>query len=271
MVYFVNDHYINNISLFLGTIADREHRKWTEKAIPLQNNPYTKESIEKRLQRISGDASNRRGQKPVIDNVKSGRDVIVDGNEPSRIDCGLKIVDPSLYRRDYYVNSNGRNQDAFNGSEIGYSTRSDGDSSNASDDGNYSSSSGSSSTERRSSSNLSSPDVSRNSSTNYSPSKGVEQSFKKHVDAQPFQNSEPQQERKVLPFQKNLSRENLHLVQGKSFAKNRYIAKNALKANKCGDSISSSIEKLHDSLEDPSAIDSGLGSSCEYKTKVNKN
>ena len=263
-------NYINYISFLLGTIADREHRKWTEKAIPLQNNPYTKESIEKRLQRISGDASNRRGQKAVIDNVTSGREVIVDRNEPSRIDCGLKNVDPSLYRRDYYVNSNGRNQDAFIGSEIGYSTRSDGDSSNASDDGNYSSSIGSSSTERRSSSNLSSPDVSRNSSTNYSSSKGVEQSFKKHIDAQPSQNSEQQQESKALPFQKHLSRENMQPVQGKSFSKNRYIAKNALKTNKCGDSISSSIEKLHDSLEDPSAIDSGLGSSCEYKSKVNK-
>ena len=113
MVYLVNVHYINNISFFLGTIADREHRKWTEKAIPLQNNPYTKESIEKRLQRISGDDSNRRGQKAVIDNVKSGREVIVDGNEPSRIDCGLKNVDPSLYRRDYYVNSNDKHLHLF--------------------------------------------------------------------------------------------------------------------------------------------------------------
>ncbi len=34
--------------LFKGTIADREHRKWTEQAILLQNNPYTRESIERR-------------------------------------------------------------------------------------------------------------------------------------------------------------------------------------------------------------------------------
>ena len=36
-------------SPFQGSIADREHRKWTEKAIPMAHNPYTKESIEKRL------------------------------------------------------------------------------------------------------------------------------------------------------------------------------------------------------------------------------
>ena len=42
--------------LFSGTIADREHRKWIEKAVPLQNNPYSKESLEKRLSRTSVDS-----------------------------------------------------------------------------------------------------------------------------------------------------------------------------------------------------------------------
>ena len=154
----------------------------------MQNNPYTKESIEKRLQRISGDANNGRSQKPVLghdpnvekrtagNKVKSGRDVIVDENEPRRIDCGLKTVDPSLYRRDYYVNSNGRNRNTFDGSEVGSSARSDGGSSNASDDGNYSTSSGSAS--RRSSSYSSSPEMSRSSSTKPSTTRFSEQSFK---------------------------------------------------------------------------------------------
>ena len=176
------------VILSIGTIADREHRKWTEKAISLQNNPYTKESIEKRLQRISGDTNSGRSQKPVLghdanvekgtsgNKVKSGRDVIVDDNEPRRIDCGLKTVDPSLYRRDYYVNSNGRHQNTFDGSEIGSSARSDGGSSNASDDGNYSTSSGSAS--RRSSSYSSSPEMSRSSSTKNSTTRCSEQSFK---------------------------------------------------------------------------------------------
>ena len=38
------------------TYADREHRKWIEKAVPLQNNPYSKESLEKRLSRTSVDS-----------------------------------------------------------------------------------------------------------------------------------------------------------------------------------------------------------------------
>ena len=43
-------HFLMYVTiLILGTIADREHRKWTEQAIALQNNPYSKESIEKRL------------------------------------------------------------------------------------------------------------------------------------------------------------------------------------------------------------------------------
>ena len=40
----------------LGTIADREHRKWIEKAVPLSHNPYSKESLEKRLSRASVDS-----------------------------------------------------------------------------------------------------------------------------------------------------------------------------------------------------------------------
>lgn len=41
-----------------GTIADREHRKWTENAIPLQNNPYSRENIERRLRKNSDSQGN---------------------------------------------------------------------------------------------------------------------------------------------------------------------------------------------------------------------
>ena len=41
---------------YSGTIADREHRKWIEKAVPLSHNPYSKESLEKRLSRASVDS-----------------------------------------------------------------------------------------------------------------------------------------------------------------------------------------------------------------------
>ena len=42
-----------------GTIADREHRKWTEKAVALRNNPYSKESLEKRLSVTSSNDGHR--------------------------------------------------------------------------------------------------------------------------------------------------------------------------------------------------------------------
>ena len=46
-----NENGLNQSCFFPGSIADREHRKWTEQAVPLQNNPYSKESIERRLSR----------------------------------------------------------------------------------------------------------------------------------------------------------------------------------------------------------------------------
>ena len=36
------------MSLLAGSVADREHRKWVEKAVPLSNNPYTMENISRR-------------------------------------------------------------------------------------------------------------------------------------------------------------------------------------------------------------------------------
>lgn len=140
----------------------------------MQNNPYTKESIERRLQRISGEVNTALGKKAVLasdsngDNnnaekpSKSGRELVVGSGGPRRIDCGLKSVDAALYRRDYYVNSNGKPQTSkVRSTETESSTRSDGSSSNVSDDGNYSCSGGSSSNEDRSSSYLSSPEISR--------------------------------------------------------------------------------------------------------------
>ena len=151
----------------------------------MQNNPYTKESIERRLQRISGEVNTGLGPAQTLGNESSvehgnvsqtsnpGREVVANPSEPRRIDCGLKSVDPSLYRRDYYVNSNGKNQySTVNSSDSGSSTKSDASSSTVSDDGNYSCSDGSTSTEDRSSSYLSSPEMSRNS--DYSSKKAME-------------------------------------------------------------------------------------------------
>ena len=89
-----------------------------------------------------------------------------------------------------------------------------------------------------------------------------------YVSSRSEQTPVSQDAKTTVPFQKSHSHEKPHPLQGKFASKNRYAAKNTLKTSQYGGSISSSIEKLHDSLEDSAAIDSGLGSSCEYKTKV---
>ena len=37
-----------NLYNLAGSLADREHRKWVEKAVPLSNNPYNMENITRR-------------------------------------------------------------------------------------------------------------------------------------------------------------------------------------------------------------------------------
>jgi hypothetical protein len=89
-----------------GTIADREHRKWIEKAVPLQNNPYSKESLEKRLSRTSVDSGTSTLQSSVLTENQGGRtnDLIIASPEiPRKIDCGPKLANLRRYWRDYYV------------------------------------------------------------------------------------------------------------------------------------------------------------------------
>ena len=43
-----------SIRVLTGTFAEREHRKWIDNAVELRNNPYSKESIEKRLNTAGG-------------------------------------------------------------------------------------------------------------------------------------------------------------------------------------------------------------------------
>ena len=94
--------------------------------------------------------------------ISTKKDLVVNSTEPSKIDCGLKSYDPSLYRRDYYVNSNAKQQcSTLRSKGSAASTRSDGSSSNVSDDGNYSCSGGSSSSEDHPLSDISSPEPSR--------------------------------------------------------------------------------------------------------------
>ena len=128
----------------LGTIADREHRKWIEKAVPLSHNPYSKESLEKRLSRASVDSGTSTMQSRlekyisyIFPNVKiiffpssvlndnmvdnqngssktaNSRDLYVVASSPElprggRIDCGPKLANLRRYWRDYYVVDNNK-------------------------------------------------------------------------------------------------------------------------------------------------------------------
>ena len=40
-----------------GSVADREHRKWEEKAVPLSHNPYSSENIGRRRSLPAGEES----------------------------------------------------------------------------------------------------------------------------------------------------------------------------------------------------------------------
>lgn len=89
--------------MFLGTIAEREHKKWLN-AVPLKNNPYTAENIYKR---------SRLGKKAILSEPISSfeefeRKLSVSSvsSEPAlnKLNCGPKSIDSELYQRDYYIN-----------------------------------------------------------------------------------------------------------------------------------------------------------------------
>nr|CAD7403359.1 unnamed protein product [Timema poppensis] len=64
----------------LGTIAEREHKKW-ESALPLQNNPYSSENISKRLQKRSqyGSRSSSEASMPLALSSASLKPILWDG------------------------------------------------------------------------------------------------------------------------------------------------------------------------------------------------
>ena len=79
----------------------------------------------------------------------------------------------------------------------------------------------------------------------------------------------PSMEKPVTSFQKNSTNEKAALIQGKYNPRKRFSIKNTSRKETDDDvGTTSSMEKLHDSLDDQTAFDSGLGSSSEYKTKV---
>ena len=108
-----------NVSLLSGSVADREHRKWVEKAVPLSNNPYTMEYITKRkTSKIPVMASRSLFIFFCVENEK--KTCRSFANKDSRIiletednDTELSSIYATLYKRDYYVQMNN------NGIEVG--------------------------------------------------------------------------------------------------------------------------------------------------------
>ena len=88
---------------FLGTIAEREHKKWLN-AVTLKNNPYSAENIYKR---------SNFGKKVILNEPISSFEeferrlsVSSVSSEPAlnKLNCGPKSIDSELYKRDYYIN-----------------------------------------------------------------------------------------------------------------------------------------------------------------------
>ncbi|CAG2059305.1 unnamed protein product [Timema podura] len=89
----------------LGTIAEREHKKW-ESAIPLQNNPYSSENITKRLQKKTRYGSRSSSEASIeLPDFHNEPPVVKHPTSPLKVVCTGSELDTRRYGRDYYVNS----------------------------------------------------------------------------------------------------------------------------------------------------------------------
>jgi len=86
-----------------GSIADREHRKWVEKAIPLSNNPYSMENITKRR------TMSQLGEESIVSLRSLSEAETALSVEEKEEDSALSSIYASLYNRDYYVQMNNNN------------------------------------------------------------------------------------------------------------------------------------------------------------------
>nr|CAD7407362.1 unnamed protein product [Timema cristinae] len=89
----------------LGTIAEREHKKW-ESALPLQNNPYSSENISKRLQKRSQYGSRSSSEASIeLPDFHNEPPLVKHPTSPLKVMCTGSELDRKRYGRDYYVNS----------------------------------------------------------------------------------------------------------------------------------------------------------------------
>ena len=90
-----------------GSLADREHRKWAEAGVELRHNPYTRESIARRLVSRSSsflDSPHILDTAPAPPAQPAPRE---PRPQPRQIYCGLRSVAAARYNRDYFVTERG--------------------------------------------------------------------------------------------------------------------------------------------------------------------
>ena len=92
-----------------GSLADREHRKWAEAGVELRHNPYTRESIARRLVSRSSsflDSPHILDAAPAPPPQPASREP-GPRPQPRQIYCGLRSVAAARYNRDYFVTERG--------------------------------------------------------------------------------------------------------------------------------------------------------------------
>ena len=92
-----------------GSLADREHRKWAEAGVELRHNPYTRESIARRLVSRSSsflDSPHILDAAPAPPPQPAPREP-GPRPQPRQIYCGLRSVAAARYNRDYFVTERG--------------------------------------------------------------------------------------------------------------------------------------------------------------------
>merc|ERR550517_1546923 len=96
-----------------GSIAEREHRKWEEDAVKLENNPYSSEAVKRRLS-LSRSSSFSTPNLTLNQSHGGCRSLksVGGANQEKKIDCGLRSVVASRYSRDYIILPSGRDSEA---------------------------------------------------------------------------------------------------------------------------------------------------------------
>ena len=78
-----------------GSRADREHRKWIESAVRLDNNPYSQLNITAR--QIGRSCSFLDNNRPELEERQADCHTVTY--------CGLRAVNADRYNRDYFINN----------------------------------------------------------------------------------------------------------------------------------------------------------------------